>query len=69
MVAVEDFIDVGNILGKSWVSLYASHSVKQYKDGSWNWGVFAHRENWYHQSKFTIQVQPWDLSDRVIEIK
>ncbi len=22
MVAVEDFIDVGNILGKSWVSLY-----------------------------------------------
>ena len=22
VVAVEDFIDVGNILGKSWVSLY-----------------------------------------------
>ena len=30
VVAVEDFIDVGNILGKSWVSLY-SHSTPRKK--------------------------------------
>ncbi len=28
MAAVEDFMDVGNILGKSWVSLYQVYDVR-----------------------------------------
>ncbi len=34
------------------------------KDGSQNWGLFAHRKYCFHQRKFTIQVKPWEYSKK-----
>ncbi len=35
VVAVEDFIDVGNILGKSWVSLYTLNMLDSTMKHAW----------------------------------
>ncbi len=45
MVAVEDFIDVGNILAKSWVALYKGKTVPAF--GS----LFWVRNNYYSETQ------------------
>ncbi len=37
-----------------------------YKYGSWDWGIFAHREYCFCQSIYSIQVRPIGASDSIL---
>ncbi len=39
-------------------------TLQKAKDGSWNWGIFAHREISFCQPVYSIQVRHWGLCVR-----
>ncbi len=45
--------------------MISAHSKIPCKDGSWNWGLFAHRENSLSQPKHSIQLRTQDLSSKL----